>query len=410
MARIQPWTDDWARSLPHPAGGEVIHQDPRVSGHRLVLRKTRKTFEVQRDRPLRFGPRKTFKVQVGSVLTTTVEEARKKAIEVLAQVEKGLDPRPKLVVPPVNTLGSAWDEFMRRSDLRPRTRELYEQTYNRCLKKWEHEPLATLAANPVLARNEHRALTEERGPRTANMTMGLLRTIHRHAAQLDTSLSFERHPCTAVEFHDEKPRQNAAIPADLMAQWSAQIEALRVTAPLRASFQILNLRLGTRPGELAPRKWSDVDWKRKVLTAPESKTFLIEVPLSKQCIAELDRVRAAGSVLYPGSEFIFPARDAGHLARFTEPKSVLSHSGNQMRHTHHTVGVLVGVDELILDVIEGRSLLKVGAAGTASSAGRGYLDRLALGPRAHEAQQAISDELDRLIKGNSTNTGQLVQC
>ena len=59
---------------------------------------------------------------------------------------------------------------------------------------------------------------------------------------------------------------------------------------------------------------------------------------------------------------------------------MLSHSGNQMRHTHHTVGVLLGVDELILDVIEGRSLLKVGAAGTASSGGQGLSSTgLALG-------------------------------
>jgi len=381
MARVQAWTDDWARRLPHPASGEVIYPDPQVSGHRLVLRKTRKTYEVQRDRPIRFGPRRTFKVQTGDALTTSVEEARTRAIAALGQIAKGLDPHPKVEQPAVTTLGSAWAEFKKRGDLRPRTLELYEYTYERCLKLWEAEPLATLAANPVMARNEHRAITEGRGARTANMAMSLLRTIHRHAAQLDTSLSFERHPCTAVEFHDEKPRQNAAIPAELMPAWGEQLECLRALSPIRASFHILSLRLGTRPGELAPRKWSDVDWDRKILIAPETKTHLVEVPLTVQCIAELERVRPIGRMLYPRSEFIFPARDGGHLSRFTEPKSALSHSGNQMRHTHHTIGVVLGVDELVLDVIEGRSLLKVGAAGTASSAGRGYLDRLALGPK-----------------------------
>ena len=71
MARIQAWTDQWARQLPHPSTGEVTIPDPQVSGHRIVLRKTRKVFEVQRDRPLRFGPRKTFKVQTGDLLTAT---------------------------------------------------------------------------------------------------------------------------------------------------------------------------------------------------------------------------------------------------------------------------------------------------------------------------------------------------
>ncbi len=49
MARIQAWTDQWARQLPHPSSGEVIIPDPQVSGHRLVLLKTRKVFD-------HFGP------------------------------------------------------------------------------------------------------------------------------------------------------------------------------------------------------------------------------------------------------------------------------------------------------------------------------------------------------------------
>jgi integrase len=400
MARIQAWTDQWARQLPHPSTGEVTIPDPQVSGHRIVLRKTRKVFEVQRDRPLRFGPRKTFKVQTGDALTTTVEEARTKAIVVLGHIAKGLDPHPKLQRPVATTLGSAWSEFIQRDDLGPRTRKLYEDTYDRCLQQWENETLAVLAGNPILARDQHRAITEERGPRTANAAMALLRSIHRHAAKLDTSLSFERHPCTAVVFHDERPRQNAAIPTEIIPAWFAQLDKLHELSPLRAVFQLLNLRLGTRPGELAARKWTDVDWDRKVLTLPETKTGLYEAPLSAQSIAELEKAKEVGRVLYPKTEFIFPARGNGHLARFTEPKNVLSHSGNQMRHTHHTIGVLVGIDELILDVLEGRSLLKVGAAGTASSAGRGYLDRLALGPKAHEAQQAINDYIDRLLSGD----------
>ena len=72
--RKQVWTDQWARQLPHPATGEAVYPDPQVSGHRLVVRKTRKTFEIQRDRPKMFGPRKTFKVQTGNVLTPTKSE------------------------------------------------------------------------------------------------------------------------------------------------------------------------------------------------------------------------------------------------------------------------------------------------------------------------------------------------
>ena len=272
--RIQAWTDQWVRQIKHPDSGEAVYPDPQVSGHRLIVRKTRKIFEVQRDRPRMFGPRKTFKVQTGNALTTTIEEARTDAIVALGEMAKGLDPHPANKQPPVTTLGSAWVEFKKRDDLRPRTLTLYEDTYNRCLKQWESEALATLAANPAMARDHHRALTKARGPRTANMALSLLRTIHRHAAELDTSLSFERHPCTAVRFHDEKPRANAAIPAEGVSAWFQQVEKFRNKSPIRASFHILCLRLGTRPGELAARKWSDVDENRMILTLPETKTHL----------------------------------------------------------------------------------------------------------------------------------------
>ena len=53
MARVSVWSDEWVRQLPHPANGETVFHDPQVSGHRLVISKTKKVFEIQRDRPSR---------------------------------------------------------------------------------------------------------------------------------------------------------------------------------------------------------------------------------------------------------------------------------------------------------------------------------------------------------------------
>jgi hypothetical protein len=114
------------------------------------------------------------------------------------------------------------------------------------------------------------------------------------------------------------------------------------------------------------------------------------MPLTEQCIAELKRVREVGRMLYPRSSHIFPARNDKHLSRFTEPKKTLAYSGNSGRHSHHTLGVLLGVEELVLDVLEGRSLLKAGLAG------RGYIERSELGPKIRAAQQLINDRIDEL--------------
>jgi hypothetical protein len=62
------------------------------------------------------------------------------------------------------------------------------------------------------------------------------------------------------------------------------------------------------------------------------------------------------------------------------------------------LGVQHGIDEIVLDVLEGRSLLK------SSLAGRGYIDRSELGPKVRAAQHTINHEIDRLF-GYSANSG-----
>ena len=95
------WTNSWVRNLPHPKPGEPpdIYPDPVLNGHRLVVRPTVKVFEFQRDRPLQYGPRKTYKVQTGDYLTTTVEQSRTATIEGLSRIARGEDPRARSLEP-----------------------------------------------------------------------------------------------------------------------------------------------------------------------------------------------------------------------------------------------------------------------------------------------------------------------
>jgi integrase len=403
MTRAIRWTDEWVRGLEHPREGERVYRDPTMARHRLVVKVRKKVFEVQAERPRQYGARKTWVVQVGEAPMCCVNAARTKAIEVLSAITQGGNPHPKAAAPAVTTLGGAWGEYAARGDLRPSTRSVYEGSYQNNLAHWADLPLKTLVDHPVMARDLHRQITARGAPSEANHTLRLLRSIYRHAARLDTSLSRVRHPCEAVEWHQEKKRVGAAIPSELMPAWAAQIDAMRASRPIRASFQILNLRLGTRPGELARAKWEDFDWQRDVLVLPETKTHLVEVPLTDQIRAELELVRVAGQDLFPGSPYVFPANSAtGYIRELMEQKAVLSHSGNCGRHTHHTIGTVLGVqhgiDEIVLDVLEGRSLLK------SSLAGRGYIDRSELGPKVRAAQHTINHEIDRLF-GYSANSG-----
>jgi integrase len=350
------WTDNWVRSLEHPDSGkpERVFHDPTLSGHRLAVKRTRKVFEVQADQPRRFwvnGKRKTFVVQTGDALETTIDQSRERAIVVLGRIRKGEDPRDRSPERET-TLGGAWEEFKKRSDLGSRTLAMYEGAWNRCLAMWKDQTLRGLVENPRMARDEHANITKNKGPSEAEHAMRLLRSIYRHSARLETSLPGDRHPCSAVEWHGDRTRKDAAIPATQMPTWKKEVEGMRNESPLRAAFQILLLRLGCRPGELAGARWDQIDFERKLFWIPVSKTEEYEVPLSPQAVAEFKALLDARMLNRPGDDFIFPARGKDrHLKRLKEDR--LSYSSNSMRHSHKTIGTILGIDELVLDVCEG---------------------------------------------------------
>ncbi len=386
MAKIK-LTDESIAAAPYVAVGakEVVVPDPLLHRHRLTITATRKKFEIQAERPKKFGERKTFVRTIGTAPMMKVAEAREKATGMLARIDAGQEPEGH-----ASTLGDAWERFKSRGDLRPRTLKVYEGAYNRCLSPWAATPLKTLSDNPTMAEDLHKKLTAERGPSEANHALELLRIIFRAQAKRDRTLVLGHHPCTSVQWNPTKPA-DAAIPSAMMPAWAVQLEKLRERNPLRAGFQFLCLRTGCRPGELSRAKFPDIE--RGVLVLPETKTHLVEVPLCPQIDAEIEKMRELRDSLWPSSPFIFPTGPDAHLKRLTEPKDVLSHSGNSGRHSHHSIGTVLGISELVLDVLEGRTLLKSGMAG------RGYIDRSELGPNVRAAQVAINDRIDELLLG-----------
>jgi integrase len=406
MAKPQRWTDEWVKSLEHAKPGEPerVYYDAVLSGHRLIISRTKKTFEIQAQQPTKFqlnGKRRTFKVQTGDALDTTIEECRERAAAMLARIRRGEDPRGKSPEKDT-TLGGAWTKHQREKELGPRTRAMYEGMYRRNLEKWKAVTLRTLVMNPSMAYEEHRAITKRSGPSEADHAMRLLRTIYNHAAMLDVSIPGDRNPCSAVQWHGDNVREGAAIPALQMPDWKRRLEALREKSPSRAGFFMLNLRLGTRPGELARRQWSDVEWDRRALIMPESKKGPYEIPLTRQCIDELRKLEEGRGLNKPGNDFIFPSRTGkrglGHLAQLIEPANVLPYTGNCGRHSHKTIGMTlvgtkvgldIGLNELVLDVLEGRSILKAGLAG------RGYIETTEL--KLREARQLQRADAERVL-------------
>ena len=257
-------------------------------------------------------------------------------------------------------------------------------------------PLQTLVQQPALAEDLHQSIVDRGNPVDANRVMRILRALYNDAAERDTTLPRDRNPCTSVRWAEEKPRE-AAIPLKEMGKWADQVEQLRRSNPVRASFHTLCLLLGTRPGELARASWSNYDAAREVLVLEDSKKGLYEIPLSRQAIAEIDALRDVGAMLHPNSPWLFPAESkSGHIERCSEPKKKLSHSGNSGRHSFKTIATVIGISDLQSDVLQGRSLLKAGLAG------RGYIGRSELTEPLRIAVQKINDEMERLMRNKGT--------
>ena len=403
MAKSQRWTDEWVQLLEHPKPGERerVLADPALNGHRLIVSRTKKTFEIQAQLPSRFrfnGKRRTYKVQTGDALDTTIEQSRERAAVIKARIRKGEDPRGKSPEKET-TLRGAWAKYQERTDLKPRTRAMYNDVFDRDLAKFGDISLRQLVDNPSIAQGWHKAIVSRNAPSTADHALRLLRAIYRYAARLDVSLPGDRNPCSAVEFRGDKKRQKASIPRQMMPAWWRQIENLRQKSPLRAAFQVLLLRLGCRPGELASAEWSQVDFEHSTFWIPDSKEEPYEIPLPAQATAEFKRLLEARCLNRGARDYVFPSRlgkrGHAHLTQYTEPRRVLSHSSNQMRHTHHTIGVRLKIDDRVLDPLEGRSILKSGLAG------RGYCDVHELGPELRQAQETINQEIDRLREAAS---------
>lgn len=387
-----PFDDEAIFNAPYATSRkETIIKDPLVHGHRLTIKRRTKSFELQMERPRKYGPRRVYVLVTGNAPFDKIDAARKRAIEVATAIRDGKDPKESAELV---TLATAWERFKERP-MKPRTLRGYESLWKRCLVSLADTPLRTLSMQPGIAEKLHKKLTDEGSPVDANRAMQLLRAIYKEAASRDRSLIESNHPCTSIKFNKEDPAaEEKFMPPDEFPTWAKQLQKLRKTNPWRASYQMLLLRMGCRPNELQAAKWEHLDVDDYVLVVPDSKTLPYELPLCPQIVTEFKRLRKIVGVLHPGSEYVCPPSFAtAKHPRYVEDKDVLAYSGSAGRTTHHSIGVALGVAESTLDVIEGRGLKNGGA-----TAGRHYLARGALGPAAKAAQLRINNEIDNLLK------------
>jgi integrase len=253
------------------------------------------------------------------------------------------------------------------------------------LPQWAGWPLAELSAAPAAVAAWHRDMTRDAGPVVANHAARVLRAAYRRAARLDRSLP-PGLPTSAVEYNTETRSQNALAFADF-PKWGKAWA--KIESPTRRAFQMIDLLTGARPGELGRLKWADVLPRERVLVIRGAKADNdIRIPLSAAIARELKRAHDAARADKIESEYVFPARDDGHIVKF-DCDGLPAH-GMALRRTWRTVAADAGVDELLAHFMLGH---------VPAGISRGYVSKmmLASGQGMRAAQRTISRRIVSLL-------------
>jgi len=236
--------------------------------------------------------------------------------------------------------------------------------------------LADIGNHPAAVRDWHLKMTKDVGPVSANRAAETLRALYKHAAKLNRTLP-PVIPTSGVAFNIERPKQ-VGLRFDEFPQWAKMWQAIK--SPKRRAFHLFSLLTGCRPNEAASLKWQDVDCRRRVVVFRATKADKdVTVPMTRQMAAALRIVPKPRDK----DGLVFPS------CRKSSRKDKLL-KGHALRHTYRTVAAELGIDELLVRLLMGHSLVGVS---------QGYVAKAALsgGVSMRDAQRKISERIVSLL-------------
>lgn len=353
-------SDEFIKSLPYAKGDDVaVYRDAALPGLALHVGKRSKTFVLQRERPRRFGPRKTFIKKIGSAPLMPLAEARERAVVKMRQIDEGIDPNAALPsVPGANdiTLADAWASFrtaLVKRPASPATLKAYDRAFEN-LKPLHGTTLRRLSDEPSLAASLHEKLSEPRkvgntaryvgGASIADAAMRMLSAVYHYTREKVVRGLPQDSPISAVDLNRQEPDATGMSTSDL-PKWFAQRE--QIENPIQRELALFLLLSGLRRTDCCTARWSELDLKKRVLFRPSPKggaKNAFDLVLSKAMLRCLWRVRRVGRILFPeNSEWIFPAAtQAGHITQLAKGMDFVGHD---LRRSYAAICEEIGIPE-----------------------------------------------------------------
>lgn len=307
-------------------------RDTELSGFAIIARRKTASFVLQRNV---LG--EPVKVTIGRVGVWTVAMARARARELAVDMDRGIN--PNVVKRQAKARGITVKQAlemhaadMRKRDCAATSIALVEKELPKYLADWMGRPLAELSKLDCVQR--HAKLSEKCGPMIANKVLKMLGAAFRGAARVYEHLP-EVPPTKAIRWNRGR-RRRAPIAWDDLPAWWDKVQAIH--NPIRRDLQLLLLFTGLRSTDAKTIRWEHVDMVRKTLHRPKPKGGVdraFTIPLSEFVLGILRRRRRENDVLFPGSEWVFPARSrsgaVAHVAEAKELRGIVTEKGTESK-------------------------------------------------------------------------------
>jgi integrase len=322
------------------------------------------SFRVIADIPAiarRFGmPKRTMERVVGRWPDDlSPKAARTLAADFVAQIKRGQDPAPKVVITPVaswtvqETYDKYFGSFMVRQGMPDSTKRTYGFNFQRLPPKWRTRPMREVITDTdslkalhdsikagVRAKTKKTSLKPTTGENSANATLNLLAILANYARGSDTSLPV--WASRAVDKFPTRSRNKEGMDLADLGSWWSEVQVVKNRTRLFMS--VFMLATGLRPGNTMSATLDALNEAARTLHVPITKGHrpdreeydrAFTIPLSDLAMDCIRRARALqltpSALLFAsptGDEFAAPHLIHGKR-RFKD--------GQLMRHTFQTV-------------------------------------------------------------------------
>ena len=273
-----------------PTKGRVSYHDTNTIGLSIRVANTgRKTFIVRK----KLNNKDTFS-SVGHYPSTTINQARSKAREILNAIDEGVSPtniRGDVLTKHNITLQRVFRDYSQsKHNIKSSTMKNYNSLMDNYLNDWKKKPLGEISRDMVEQR--HRDIGKgskkfKASPTRANTTFRLVRALFNYAmGQYEDSKGeplFLHNPVMRITsqklWFKEKIRQGVVMKYDLKKWYEGVMKLpqqddnvhIDTSAEVVQDFLIFAMFSGLRRNEVLEMKWSDIDFQNHSFTLEDTK-------------------------------------------------------------------------------------------------------------------------------------------